>query len=465
MNPTEGAPPATPPAPPSLKARIVRAGSWSMLAHGSTLVLRLANSLIMTRLLAPEAFGLMALVVTIAVVATLLSDIGLRQAVVHSQHGDDPVMLDTAWTMQIVRGALIWGVCCLIALGLHSAREAGWLNSASVYAAPDLPLLLVLSTFNSFLMGFETTKRFTADRRIEQKRVVLIELTALFIGMAVIITLAAIMRSVWAIPIGGAVGTVCSVAMGHRLLHGHTNRLAWNADYARQIFHYGKWILASSLLYVLASNGDKLLLGMWFTPAMLGCFSIGQNLAQMLEMAMARIFGQVAPPAFGDVLRTNPQRLREVYLRMRLPVDVLFIGAAGFLFAVGPGVVHLMYDARYAEAGSILRTLSFALLFARYGLSASAYLALQQPHAQAAMSLMRVICFFTIVPLAYESFGAQGAYWAIALHSAATIPVVWYFDRRFGIFSWRQEVLPLAVWPVGWALGWLVALALPAGPR
>jgi O-antigen/teichoic acid export membrane protein len=438
---------------PSLKDRFVRAGSWTVAAYGGTLCLRLASSLVMTRLLAPEAFGLMAIVMTIGIVAALLSDIGIRQAVVHSAHGDDPRMLDTAWTMQIVRGLLIWGSCCLIALGLYVARLGGWLTGDSIYASPLLPPLLALGTATSLITGFESTKRYTADRRIEQKRVVLIELGAMFVGISTMIVIGAFTGSVWSIVIGSFITSGCSVLLGHLWLDGRANRLHWDRAYARQIFSYGKWIFLSSLMYVLAVQGDKLLLGGWLTPAALGCYAIGQNLAQILEHAVGRVFTQVAAPAFGDVVRSSPERLREVYLRLRLPFDLIFVTSAGLLFAVGPWLVGLMYDPRYAEAGAILQVLSCALLFARYGASTSAYLALQAPHAQAVINVVRMVSFFTVVPLAYSAFGIQGAYWAIALHAAAIMPVVWHYDRRFGLLSWRHEVLTLCAWPAGWAVG------------
>jgi O-antigen/teichoic acid export membrane protein len=445
-----------------LKERFLRAGGWAVFAFGGTMVLRLASSLIMTRLLAPEAFGLVAIVTAVATMATLLSDIGLRQAVVHSQHGDDARMLDTAWTMQVLRGGLIWGTCCLVGLGLYLAGRAGWLEGGSVYASPLLPLLMTLGTFQTVIIGFETTKRFTADRRIEQKRVVLIELGSMLIGLLVMMTLGALTRSVWAIVVGSLVTSTCSVLAGHRWLHGHANRFAWDRAFAREIFDYGKWILASSLLFVLTMQSDKLLLGVWVTPAVLGCYAIGQNLAQILELAVGRVFSQVTAPAFGDVVRNSPHRLREVYLRLRLPFDLIFVAGAGFTYALGPWLVGLMYDSRYAEAGTILQILSFALLFARNGVSISAFLALQAPHAQAVMNLVRVIAFFVAVPLSYGVFGVQGAYWAIALHASATLPVVWWYNHRYGILSWRHELLTLAVWPAGWAAGWAFTTAMHA---
>jgi O-antigen/teichoic acid export membrane protein len=355
--------------------------------------------------------------------------------------------------MQVVRGALIWGCCCLVALGLNAVQNAGWLTPGSVYAAHQLPLLLALATLNSVIQGFESTKRFTADRRIEQKRVVLIELSSMLIATVVSVILAWYMRSVWALIIGGWFGTVYSVAAGHLLLHGQPNRFAWDRDFAQQIFNFGKWILASSVLYVLAMNGDKLLLGVWVTPAVLGCYAIAQSLAQVFELAVGRIFSQVAAPAFADLIAHSPHRLREVYLRMRLPFDLLFVAAAGFMFAVGPWLVGVMYDPRYSQAGHILQILSFVLIFARYGVSTSAYLALKAPHAQAVMNLVRLSAFLAIVPLAYKMYGVQAAYWAIALHPLSIVPVVWWFDRKFGIASWRHEVMTLGIWPLGYAAG------------
>jgi O-antigen/teichoic acid export membrane protein len=437
----------------SLKERFLRAGSWTVTAYGGMLALRLVSSLIMTRLLAPDAFGLMALVTTVTVIAALLSDIGIREAVVHSDHGDDPLMLNTAWTLQILRGLLIWSACCLVAIGLYGSRSLGWLVGDSLYASALLPPLLVLGTFSSVISGFETTKRYTADRRIEQKRVVLIEVGSMILGIASMIVLARLTSSVWSIVAGSIASSVCSAVAGHAWLNGVSNRLQFDATYARQIFRYGKWILASSLVYVLAAQGDKLLLGGWVTPAVLGVYVIGQNLAMLLEQAVSRVFTQVTAPAFSDVLRNSPQRMREVYLRLRLPFDLIFITSAGFLFAVGPWLVGVLYDPRYAQAGIVLQTLSCALLFSRYGVSTSAYLALQVPKAQAMLNLARMVSFFTVVPLSYHLFGLHGAYWAIALHAMATMPVAWYYDHRFGLLSWKHELLTLGAWPVGWLGG------------
>lgn len=444
----------------SLRSRFLRASSWLVAAHGGTLVLRLASSLVLTRLLTPEAFGLMSVVTTVGIIISLLSDIGIRQAVIQSKDGDDPLMLNTAWAMQIIRGLFIWLVCCAVGLFIYVAQQAGYLTGASVYASPELPLLMALTTLSGVIASTETTKRFTADRRIDQKRVVFIELASMAVGLAVSMGLAWMFRSVWAVVIGGWVTALASTVAGHLWLAGPPNRWAWDHAYARQMFTFGKWILASSLLYAIANNSDKLLLGAWVTSTVMGCYAIGQNLAMVLELAMGRIIAQVTLPTFSDVARSSPERMREVYLRLRLSFDSLFLGAAGMLFVLGPSLVGLMYDERYAEAGVILQILSFSLLSARYGVSGMAYMALNAPHALAVLSLTRLLSFFILVPAAYYTFGLHAAFWAIALHPLATVPLIWWFDRRHGLWSWRHETMVLAAWPVGWILGLVVASAL-----
>ena len=80
----------------SLWVRAFRAGAWIVVAHGGGQLVRLASNLIMTRLLAPDLFGIIAVASAIQIITALLSDIGLSQAVIQSPRGDDKNFLNTA---------------------------------------------------------------------------------------------------------------------------------------------------------------------------------------------------------------------------------------------------------------------------------------------------------------------------------------------------------------------------------
>src|ERR1700677_1936056 len=87
-----------------LESTAIRATFWTVMEYGCSMALRVVNSLVLTRLLMPESFGLMALVMTLIVGISMMSDIGLGPSVIRSQRGDDPVLLNTVWTLQVLRG-------------------------------------------------------------------------------------------------------------------------------------------------------------------------------------------------------------------------------------------------------------------------------------------------------------------------------------------------------------------------
>ena len=87
-----------------LRARILRALSSSLVGFGGTNVLRLLGNLALTRLLFPEAFGLMALGSVVTTGLRMVSDLGIRSAVIRSPRGDEEDFLNTAWILKILQG-------------------------------------------------------------------------------------------------------------------------------------------------------------------------------------------------------------------------------------------------------------------------------------------------------------------------------------------------------------------------
>jgi O-antigen/teichoic acid export membrane protein len=453
---TETVPPAAVPVPKpkaSLKSRVLRAGSWTMVGHLTSHVLRLASSLFMTRLLVPEMFGVIALAAVVQAIISLLSDIGLRQAIIQSPRGEERDMLDTAWTLQAIRGWFIWGLCGLVAAGLWFARYAGWLPEGSVYASPDLAAVIAVSGISAAVMGFQSTKAITVNRNLDLKRVTFIELISQIAGLLVMATLGWWTRSIWSIVSGGVVASFFTVALSHLWLPGPNNRFHWDARSVKELVGYGRWVLMSSSIYVLASSGDRLFLGGKVDPTTLGLYSIALNLTLMVEGAGTRLFASVAMPALSEVARDAAERFRALYYRLRLPFDLAFVGSAGVFFAMSQTIIDVLYDPRYAAVGPMLQALSFSLVFARYGLAGNAYLALGQPRHLMWVQVVKLISVFTLMPLGYALYGVQGALYGLAFHQAPTLPLLFFYNAKYKLNNWRFELLMLLAWPVGVLLG------------
>jgi O-antigen/teichoic acid export membrane protein len=434
----------------TLRRRVFQAGSWSLLGYGASNVLRLVSSLVMTRLLVPEAFGIMAIAGVVLTVVSLLSDIGLRQAILQSPRGDQTTYLNTAWTMQVIRGVGIWVVCSVVAAGLYWARASGWVADESVYAEPVLPWVICATALTAVVSCLASTKGITANRSLDLKRVTLIELLSQAISLLVMAWLGWWTRSIWSFVIGGVVGAVVSTLMTHFWLPGQPNRFGWERRSAIELVSFGRWIFLSSAVGVLAGNADRLLLGGWTTPATLGLYAVALNLAMVAEGAGVKVFSGVSMPVLSEAARSAPGDLRRLYFKMRLPADLAFIGLAGFLFSAAPAVVRILFDARYAEAGEMLQILSFGLLFARYSLNHNAFLALGRPEYLGVLHAVKAVGIYVLILVLYGAFGLTGALVAVAIQMVPTLPLTFWYNRRHGLNDFRFEVVVLLAWPAGY---------------
>ena len=437
----------------NLRQRALRAGGWSFGGHLFSQVMRLGGNLVMTRLLVPEMFGVVAIATVVMVVLTMLSDIGLRQHLIQSRRGDDPVFLDTAWVVQIVRGIGIWLVALLVSAALYLADLGGLVPAKSVYALAELPLVIAVNSFAAVILGFQSTNVATAHRNFDQKRIVQIDLLGQLVALTVMVSIGAATRSVWAIVAGGLCGVLVTTLLSHSWLSGPLNRFHWDRAALDELIHFGKWLFVSSAMTVLAFNGDRLLLGGFIQADDLGKYAIAGLIVGAFEAALGKMFGAMALPALSETVRNDPSRLREVYYKLRVPCDLALLFVAGLLFATGQMVVDLLYDPRYAEAGGMLQVLALSLIAARYGVAYEVYLALGKPRYLAVINAVRCVSLFSLVPFLFYFGGIQAAIWGIALHGLAMLPFIFGFNSLLGVNDFRRELLVLIALPIGFLCG------------
>lgn len=452
------APPSAPDAGarPSFKKRLLGAGAWTaggmMLGH----VLRLGGNLIVTRLLVPEMFGVMAVVLTIAVALQLLSDVGLHQSVIRHPRGNERVFLDTVWSVQIVRGFVIFAVTLLIALALYVANANGWIPAVSTYAKPELPWVLAVSGLAPVIGGFHSTNVHTAVRELSIRKYTLLELTQQIVTIAVMVLLAWQTGSIWSIVAANLVGSLTHTLLSHVIWRGPRNRWAWDRGVLVDLQSFGKWLLLSSVIGVFALNADRLILAGAVDATTMGLYSVAFGLASALTMVLDKVYASVLLPAFSEVMRTEPHRLAEVYVRGRKKFDPFVLMASGAVFALSGLVISLLYDARYADAGSMLAILSLAMIVTRYQLTNALFLAIDKPAYHAMLNVVRATSNFTLIPLGLAVGGLQGGLIAIALRELPTVPLILWLAGKHGLNRWGLELALLVFWPIGWVIGWCV---------
>ena len=441
----------------SLRKRAIFAGAWNIGALVTSQAMRLGGNLIMARLLMPEMFGIMVIATTVSVILHLLSDVGLRQNIIQSPRGDDPVFLNTVWTVQIVRGFVLFASTLLIAGFAWFAQVIHLWSPESTYAAPELPLVLACTGLSAVIYGFQSTKVDVAVRAFQQKKVVLAEFASQIAGLLVMLAIGYFTRSIWSLVGAGLISALVSTLLGHFWFQGPHNRLLWDRTALQELVVFGRWILLSSAVGVLAMNGDRIWFGGSMSAAELGVYSIAVLILGAITLGVQRLVGAVALPAFGEAARTNDTaRLRSLYDRFRLIVDIVLLFITGLLWTISPLIIHWLYDERYAEAGGMMAVLSLSFFTLRYGVAHQAWLALGLTKYQAMDNIIRAISLWVLLPVLLAVGGVKYAIWGVALHTLPTLVLIVYVNCRIGLFNLKRELVVLPMLLVGVLCGELV---------
>jgi O-antigen/teichoic acid export membrane protein len=443
--------------PTTLKLRAYRAAGVTIVGHFASLALRLAGTIVLSRLFSPDLFGIMAVINAVQVMIALLTDFGIRQSLVRSANSENPKFQDTAWTLQVLRGLLVFAGGLAVSGALYVIHLLDLTPIDSAYGGPQLPLLIVVSSLSIVICGFQSINYDLANRTLNLTRITTIDLVSQAASLCLVVAVAWITRSIWSYVVGGLFTSSLIVLLSHVCLEGRTARFGWHRDAAAELRHFGKWVFLSSAISAFVISGDRLLLAALITPTALGNFNIATNIVAVADAVIGRLFGNTMLPVLSEVWREQPHRLAEVYWRMKKIIDVGAVGFAGFLFAVGPCITSLLYDPRYSTAGSMIQLLSFSLILSRYGMATSLYLALGFSRYQTILSIVRLLSLFSIVPVLYWVFGTSGAILGIAIYLLPQTACIFAFNQRFRLNRARTELALLTCWPMGWTIGFLAS--------
>jgi len=326
----------------------MRSSTWIVGGYGGSQLIRLGSNLIVTRLLFPEAFGLMAIILVFMMGLAMFSDVGVSPAIQQNKRGDEPGFLDTAWTIQVFRGVMLWLATCAL------AGPISWF-----YAEPILAQMIPVAGLSLLVTGLNPTRVHSAGRHLQIGRLTLLEMASQVIGVIVMVALAWQFRSVWALVAGMLTTSVAKLLLTHFLLEGHRNRFRWEASAGKDLIHFGKWIFLSTICGFLVNQGDRAILGKYLTADLLGIYSIGYFLAsfplQLGNMVVSRVLIPLYREKPPGASRGNFLRLRKMRFLVTGGLMVLTLVLAW----VGPELVNFLYDPRYVAAGGIVVLISF----------------------------------------------------------------------------------------------------------
>lgn len=430
----------------SLSARAIQSSVWIASGFVIQRATQLGSNLILTRLLFPEAFGLMSLASVFLTGLAMFSDIGLKPAVIRHPRGDDPDFLATAWTLQIIRGL------CLFLAGSLLAYPVSLIYGESIL----FPLLVVLS-LTPAISGLQSIGLITAERNLDFLKPTMIVATGQVIGAIALVVLTYIWQSVWALALGNLIGAIFTVGLGHWMLRSHRHSLRFDRESARSIVSFGRWIMLSTIVTFVGGEGLRALQAGLLTLAEFGVLGIAYTIAMIAADLPNKLTSTIGLPALAEAYRSNSDRMTHALWQMRKRVLIIAIPIAVFVALGSNSLIDLLYDERYQAAGDFVALLSLsntiALVFAGY---CTALLAMGRAKAHLYVTFLTAISRVAGVILGFIIAGIPGMLLGIGFANLAILFIFWIMPPLRGLTSFRADILALAVTVSPLLFGYLI---------
>lgn len=429
-----------------------------MSGYALSQLIRFGGSLITTRLLAPELFGIMAVVNSVATLVALFSNVGLNLSVIRSERGDDPAFLKTVFTIKFLQS-------CLLALVIASISQIAELANAlnitaenTVYASPDFTAALLIVALSVFILGWRSIQIELSTRNQNVARQTLLEISAQAISLSFIIYVARENPSIYALAFANVVSASVSVIGSYLIFSRKTAGFGWDRPAVKEIFSFGKWILGSTAIVGISNNIDRLLFGFLLTSGQLGVYSVAMLIFNAMDTVFKRI-NIALLPAISRIIRERKHDLSSVYYRIRLFRDAAIIFPTCMVLVNGDLIIKLLYDGRYADAGYYLQLLSVAHIIDCFLFKNQVLITLGESKIQFEIAVRRLVALILFIPAGYYIGGITGILLALSARRLIASWLIFSKFKEYCAISWLKEIRTLGIITVA-ILFWLIVRAI-----
>jgi O-antigen/teichoic acid export membrane protein len=381
---------------------------------GSDIIVRMISSLILTRIFAPEVFGVMAIITALLVGMELMSEVGVRTAIIQNKNGENKYFLDTAWTIQIIRGIFLWGLLYLI-----TPYVGRYFNE------PLLIKLLPIAGLVLVVRGFISVHIHVYSRALKVKRIVLMSIITQAISAIFTITLAVLLEDVLAIVLGSVFAAFLHLMLSFLLFPQPKSNIAIDKSVAVDIFHLAKWLFLASLFTFFVGNGDRLILGGLISKGDLGLYNLAAMFNQIPISILSSLSGLILLPYLAKSFHLDPTELSTTLNSLINKILNYMLPLVGGIIVFGEITIDLLYPSEFYLAGELLQLLGISAFFQILPLVIlPLFLARGNSYKHMLAYLSIFVLKSSLIYLGFYLFQLKGAIYGVILAQLLWIPCV-----------------------------------------
>ena len=416
----------------SISPKVIRSGFWSLGGNWLSRGLGIIKMIVLARLLSPLDFGILGLAILSINVLNVFSETGIESALIQRDK-IGRTELDTAWTIMIIRGLVLFAVLFL---------SAGWF--AAYFDNVTLkPVLKVIAA--TFLLGGCTNVGIVLfQKELEFKKKVFLDITADVAGAVTAISLAFWLKNVWALVAGMIVWGIVKCVVSY-LLHSYKPKFRWDWLVAKNLLNFGKHIFWISLMTFIVTSGDDALVGKLLGLTMLGFYTMAYNIANVPVSSLTGMIGRISFPAY-SLLKKEPERLKEAFKKIFESVLIVLLPSTASIILLARDFTTIFLGEKWLPMIPVLQVLCLLGLFR--GLAnvfSPIQLAVNRPEIQSRNKTLELILFLALIYPFTRKWGLIGTGWAVTLVYFASLIVNGLSSAS--LMSPFSSILLRASWP------------------
>lgn len=377
-----------------LNTKILNAAKWSSVTEIIAKLITPITSIVLARLLTPEAFGVVATLTMVITFAEIFTDAGFQKYLIQHEFTDEvdkEQSTDVAFWSNLIISLVIW-----LLIGIFADPLAAMVGN------PGLGHVLVIACLSIPLGAFSSIQMALYKRDLDFKTLFKVRIVGICIPLLVTVPLAFYLRSYWALVIGTIV-TNCANAILLTIYSKWKPRLFYSFVKLKEMFSFSAWSVVEAVSIWLTGYIDVFIIGIYLNEHYLGVYKTSMTVVGQI---LGLITAATTPILFSSLsrLQDDNNAFQTLFFKFQKLVGLLVIPIGVGIYCYSDFVTKILLGSQWLEASSFIGlwglTSAVTIVLSHY--SSEVYRAKGRPKLSVLAQVLHLIVLWPAVLIAVK---------------------------------------------------------------
>jgi len=388
--------------PLGLRQSALKGGVWVLFIRLVDRLFYIIRLIVLARLLSPNDFGLMGIAMLMLLILEAFTQTGFQTALIQKKDNTD-LYLNSAWTVGVIRGIVLCTIMVLIA-----PLAGSFLNEVAA-----VPLIKVLG-FSILLNAFTNIGIIYFQKDLDFKKQFYYQSFGSVFDFLVAIVFAITIRNAWALIFGYLTGSFVRLLTSY-WIHPFRPKIDLDLKKAKELFNFGKWILGSSILGLLTSQGDSMFISKSLGAVKLGFYQMAYRISNMPATEISNVVSMVTFPTYSK-LQQDMLKIKSAYFKVLELTSFLLLPLAGLIYVCSADFTRIFLGENWLQIVPLIKILSICgLIRSLCGTLGPVFTGVGRPKTVTKVQFIEFIVLIALVYPLSQKYGVVGTSFVVLI--------------------------------------------------